>query len=186
MKDPEPHKTSSRIYPEKSGSRADIIKACLLVVLFSVSLAIIRFSPLGDYLDISNINLLRNRLAEFSFLAPVIFLAGGALIIVMGAPRSIVSILGGMIFGFALGMVLSLAAALGGSVVIFSLTRLLGRPLFNQKIGHKLKTIEKHIKTNGLLVVILLRQLPLACILVNVLIGLTSIRIGAFLLGSII
>lgn len=184
MKEYKPHELSPGINAEKS--KRDILKAFLLAALFSGFFAVVHFSPLGNYLDTANINLLRDRLAEFRLFAPVIFFAGGAVIIVMGVPRSVVSILGGMIFGFSAGMFLSLAATLGGSVVIFSLTRFLGRPLFNQKIGQKLKVVEGHIKTNGLLIVILLRQLPLPCMFVNALIGLTSVATGAFLLGSIL
>ena len=104
----------------------------------------------------------------------------------LGVPRSLVSILGGVVFGLWLGIVLALAAALLGSVAIFSLTRVLGRPLFKQKIGAYQKIIAQYSKSNGFLLVILLRQLPLTCILVNVLIGLAPITTGVFLLGSIV
>jgi uncharacterized membrane protein YdjX (TVP38/TMEM64 family) len=63
---------------------------------------------------------------------------------------------------------------------------MLGRPLFKQKVGPYLKAIENHTKTDGFLMVIILRQLPLTSLLINVLIGLTSISIGIFLLGSIV
>ncbi len=186
MKAPELQKPPSDTNPEKSRNSRYIIKAFLLVVLLTGSLAIMRFTVLSDYLDTSNVNLIRDKLAEFRSLAPVIFLLSGALVIVMGAPRSIISILGGMIFGFSMGMFLSLTAALGGSFIIFLLTRFLGRPLFNQTLGLKLKAVKNHIETNGLMAVILLRQLPLPCMFVNALIGLTRITSGTFLLGSLL
>jgi uncharacterized membrane protein YdjX (TVP38/TMEM64 family) len=83
-------------------------------------------------------------------------------------------------------MFLALGAALLGSTVVFLLTKMLGRSLFKQKVGPYLKIIENHSKTNGFLMVVLMRQLPLTCILINVLIGLTSISTGIFLLGSIV
>jgi len=170
----------------ENNNRKDVLKAILLIIVFSGSLAIIRFSPLGNYLDTSNINHLRIILDEFHSLAPFIFLAGGTLVISMGAPRLIISALGGMIFGFFWGTVLSMAATIGGSLVVFALTRHLGRPLFNQNVGVRLKAIKDHIGANGLLAVIIMRQLPLACLLVNILIGLTSISVREFLLGSLI
>ena len=81
---------------------------------------------------------------------------------------------------------LTLAAALLGSMAIFWLTKLLGRPFIKQNVAHYLKTLEDYSQTNGFLLVILLRQLPLTCQFVNVLMGLSSIPTGDFVLGSIV
>lgn len=171
---------------EKAEIRRNVLKALLLAGLLAAALALVRFSPLGDYLKISNIGLLQQTLAQFQCWAPLVFLLGGAVVISLGAPRSLISVLGGVIFGLWSGVLLALAAALLGSVGIFMLTKRLGRPLFKQKIGSYLEIIEAQSRENGFMVVILLRQLPLTCILVNVLIGLTPISTGTFLLGSIV
>jgi uncharacterized membrane protein YdjX (TVP38/TMEM64 family) len=179
---PEP---SSGSNPENRESIRNIIKTIMLVALLTGSLALIRFSPLGYYLDPSRLHLLQEKLAGFNSLAPVIFFAAGSLLIAMGAPRSVIHILAGMLFGFFAGMFVSTAAAFSGSLVIFWLTRLLGRPLFQQKIGNRLKAVEGHIENNGFLVVVLLRQLPLTSMIVSILIGLTSVNTTVFILGSI-
>ena len=179
---PEP---SSGSDPDNRESIRNIIKTIMLVVLLTGSLALIRFSPLGYYLDPSHLHLLQDKLAGFHSLAPVIFFAAGALLIAMGAPRSIIHILAGMVFGFFAGMFVSIAAAFSGSIVIFWLTRLLGRPLFRQKIGHRLKVLEGHLENNGFLVIVILRQLPLTSMIVSILIGLTSVNTTVFILGSI-
>lgn len=164
----------------------DIIKTLLLIILLIGSLTVLRLSPLWYYLDPSHISLLQDKLAGFRSMAPFVFFAGGALLIAMGVPRTIFSILGGMVFGFLTGTFLAIAAAFAGSVVIIWLTRFLGRPLFHQKIGHRLKAIEGRLENNGFLVVLILRQLPLPSILVNVLIGLSSINSTAFIFGSLL
>ena len=171
---------------KRQETRQNIIKALILIGFLVASFALIRFSPLADYLKISKVDYIQQRLAEFHGWAPVAFLLGGAVLILLGAPRSLISILGGMMFGLFYGIVLALAAALLGSIVIFWLTRLLGRPLFKQKVGLHLNVIENHSRDHPFLIVILLRQLPLTCLLVNVLIGLTSISTMLFLLGSIV
>jgi uncharacterized membrane protein YdjX (TVP38/TMEM64 family) len=186
MQSPESQELSEQSYSDKNGGRGDILKSILLVVILTGSLAVLRFSPLWDFLDTSNIGKLQEKLAEFQSFAIIIFFSGGVMLSAMGTPRSIISIVGGMIFGFSVGMLLSLASSLGGSIILFSLTRHLGRPLFKQNIGQRLNAIEGHIKTNSLLVVVLLRQLPLPCMLVNVLIGLTSIKIGTFIMGTVV
>ena len=171
---------------QKKEFRKNLLKALLLVSLLVTALVIVRFSPLGAYLKISNIEMLQMKLREFSGLAPVVFLVGGAFLITIGAPRSVVSILGGLVFGLFWGIILALTAALLGSTVVFLLTKFLGRPLFKQKVGKYLKAIENHSKTDGFLLVFILRQLPLTSLLINVLIGLTSISMSIFLLGSIV
>jgi uncharacterized membrane protein YdjX (TVP38/TMEM64 family) len=186
MKDVELPNLSADVEPGNGRNSLNIIKTILLVFLITGSLMLIRFSPLGYYLDPAHRFLLQDKLAGFHLLAPVIFFAGGVLLIAMGAPRSVIHILAGMVFGFFSGTLLSTAAAVTGSLVLFWLTRLLGRPLFSQKIGHRLKAIEDHLENNGLLTIIIMRQIPLTCMFVSVLIGLTSVRTSVFILGSIV
>jgi uncharacterized membrane protein YdjX (TVP38/TMEM64 family) len=172
--------------PEKRELRKNLFKAILLAALLITVLGIVRFSPLAEQLRVSNMAVLQQKLSEFGGLAPVIFLVGGAFVITLGVPRAVVSILGGLVFGLLGGILLALSAALLGSSIIFLLTKWLGRPLFKQKVGRYLKAIENHTKTDGFFMVIILRQLPLTSLLINVLIGLTSISMGIFILGSIV
>jgi len=175
---------------EKSASdqefRKNLIKAVVLAILLVTALASVHLSPLGEHLKIPNLEILQQRLQDFKGLAPVIFLIGGAVLITLGTPRSVVSILGGLVFGLFGGILLALLSALLGSTMVFGLTKWLGRPLFKQKVGEYLEAIENHTKTDGLLLVIIMRQLPLTSLLINVLIGLTSISWTIFTLGSII
>jgi uncharacterized membrane protein YdjX (TVP38/TMEM64 family) len=97
-----------------------------------------------------------------------------------------VSALGGLVFGLFWGISLAMSAALLGAIVVFLLSKSLGRPLFKQKVGRYLGAIEHHTKADGFLIVIILRQLPLTSMLVNVLLGLTSISFGIFMMGSIV
>lgn len=171
---------------EKSKNGSAVIKAVILAVFLVAVLTLVRFSPLGEYLKMSNVNNLQQKLAGFQHWASFIFFLVGALLIALGVPRSLISILGGMVFGLFWGILLSMAATLGGSVVIFLLTRWLGRPLFNQKVGPYLTVIEQQYSRHDFLLVVLLRQLPLTCILVSVLIGLTFVSLSMFLLGSVV
>jgi uncharacterized membrane protein YdjX (TVP38/TMEM64 family) len=166
--------------------RKNLLKALLLAVFLVTALAVVRFSPLGAYLKISNTEVLQARLREFSNLAPAVFLLAGAFMIMIGTPRSVISILGGIVFGLFWGILLALLAAMLGSTIIFLLTKWLGRPLFKQKVGGYLKVIENHTRADGFLLVLIMRQLPLTSLLINVLLGLTSISLGIFLLGSIV
>lgn len=187
----DPDRQAAEQSPEKSTPgkrelRRNLFKAILLAALLITVLAIVRFSPLAQQLQLSNMEVLQHKLSEFGGLAPLVFLFGGALVITLGVPRAVVSILGGLAFGLLGGILLALLAALLGSSIIFLMTKWLGRPLFKQKVGGYLKAIENHTKTDGFFLVIILRQLPLTSLLINVLIGLTSISMGIFILGSIV
>ena len=172
--------------PERKELRKNLFKAIFLAVLLTGVLASVRFSPLAEHLHVSNIEALQQKLSEFGTLAPLIFLAAGALVITLGVPRAVVSLLGGLAFGLFWGILLALIAALLGAAIVFLLTKWLGRPLFKQKVAAYLKAVEDHTKSDGFLMVIILRQLPLPSLLINVLLGLTSISMGIFLLGSIV
>jgi len=172
--------------PDKRELRKNLSKAILLAALLIAALAVVHFSQFGEQLKVSNIDLLEKKLSAFGGLAPLVFLFGGALVIALGVPRALVSILGGLVFGLFEGILLALIAALLGATIIFLLTKWLGRPLFKQKVGGYLRAIENHTKTDGFLLVIILRQLPLTSLLINVLIGLTSVSMGIFILGSIV
>ena len=171
---------------ERKELRKNLFKAIFLAALLIGVLALVRFSPLGEHFKVANIEVLQQKLSGFGTLAPLVFLIGGALVITIGVPRAVVSILGGLAFGLFWGILLALAAALLGSTIVFLLTKWLGRPLFKQKVGAYLKAIEDHTQTDGFLMVIILRQLPLTSLVINVLIGLTSISMGIFVLGSIV
>jgi uncharacterized membrane protein YdjX (TVP38/TMEM64 family) len=171
---------------KENTSKKEILKTLLLAVILTGFLGILHFTPLKYYIDFSNINFLKEELSSFHAFAPLIFLVSGSIIIALGAPRFIITVLGGMVFGFIVGTILSLAAAFLGSIVIFWITRLLGRPFFQQKFGSRLNSIEKYLRENGILVVVLIRQLPVPCMLGNILLGLTSVKNHVFILGSII
>jgi uncharacterized membrane protein YdjX (TVP38/TMEM64 family) len=172
--------------PDQRGGGATVFKALLLALLLVSFLAVLRFSPLAETFETGNLERLRQWLDAYREWAPLAFSLGGAALIGMGAPRSLISVLGGAVFGLWWGLILSLTAAMIGSGVMFWLTRLLGRPLLEKKAGLYLDHIEHYTHHHGFLLVVLLRQLPLTCLFVNVLIGLTAISTKAFLLGSIV
>lgn len=166
--------------------RSAVLRALLLATLVAGAFALARISPLADYLSASYLSELQGELAVFRRGTPVVFLLGGSGLIALGAPRSMISALAGTVFGLFWGVVLAMAATLLGSAPVFALTKLLGRPLFGRSVDKQLKIVEGCTKTGGLLIVVLLRQLPLTCMFVNILMGLTSIPMRVFIVGSVI
>lgn len=166
--------------------RQAVFKAVALSGFFALALGLMRYSPIGEFLQTTEVDTLQRYLTRFHIWAPGVYVALGALVITIGAPRSLVSLLGGSVFGLGWGTTLAMAAAFLGSLSIFGMTRWLGRPLFKIKVGRFVESLEAYCLENGFLTVILLRQLPLTCFLVNVILGLTPIRIRTVIAASLI
>jgi len=165
----------------------DILRALLLTLVITGLLAIVHYSGLSDYLDRDKLPLLQEKLSALPWLVNrICFIVGGALVIVCGLGRSVLSLAGGLFYGTLWGTIFSVLAALLGSLLIFTFVRRLGQPWFSAKVSGHLEKADKLVAENGILAVILIRQLPLACLLVNVLLALTRVTLPKFILGSII
>jgi|YNPNPStandDraft_1061719.scaffolds.fasta_scaffold00174_22 uncharacterized membrane protein YdjX (TVP38/TMEM64 family) len=114
------------------------------------------------------------------------FLLGGSALVAMGVPRLSIGAVGGMLFGFAWGALLGNMVSLLGSAVIYFFTRHMGRPLLRQKFSRMITSVDGHIRRHELMIVMLLRQLPMPCMGMSVLLGLSSVSNGAFFTGSLI
>lgn len=171
---------------ENFKNKYDFLKPIILIVVLIILLTLVKFSPVGEYFKPSKLHLLKERFSHLHSLAPFVFILVSAILISIGIPRSSISILGGMVFGFVIGTLLSTFSALIGSIVTFYLVRYLGRPYFYRKFGNKVRYLEEKVRQNSFLVVVLLRQSPLTCMLVNVLIGLSPIKTSSFILASLV
>ena len=174
--------SSARITKEQQA----VLKAVALSGFLASALGLMRCSPVGDFLQTTEVDTLQQQLSRFHIWAPGIYVALGAVVIAIGAPRSLVSLLGGSVFGLGWGTTLAMTAAFLGSLSVFGMTRWLGRPLFKIKVSRFLQSLEAYCRRNGFLTVILLRQLPLTCFLVNVILGLTPIRTRTVVAASLI
>lgn len=128
---------------------------------------------------------IRAELNGFGFAAPVVFVAGTALLAAIGAPRLVLCSLAGMLFGFSLGLVWSQLGTLLGAYGTFLAVRALGREAIVGRYP-KLNRYSERIRNRGLLAVLLIRQLPMNGFHNNLLLGLSSVRHRDFLLGSLL
>ena len=166
---------------------SNILRALGLALVISAALAVVHYSGLRSYLNLEQIPVLQEKLAALPWLLNrAAFVFGGALAIVCGLGRSMVSLAGGMFYGAGPGAVLSLLAALTGALVIFTVVRLFKRPLFINKLGGYLEKVDQLVTDNAILAVILIRLLPLTSLLLNILLALTRVTPVQFIIGSII
>ncbi len=156
----------------------------LFVSIFFI-FAIFRFTPLKDYTTLDRIRGIKKIVELYPYKGVFLFLTISFLFVIVGVPKSIICIGGGLIFGFWKGLLLASTAVIAGSFTIFIIARLLGAPFFYKRLKKYLTVIERY-KGNQFITVLLLKQIPLPCLLNNTLLGLTPVSIPMFLLGSLV
>jgi uncharacterized membrane protein YdjX (TVP38/TMEM64 family) len=108
----------------RSRTRTLVALALLLAVVAAVTLGLHRAVP-----GLDDPAWLRNQVASYGPLAPVVFvLAQATQVVVAPVPGQVLAFVGGYLFGPVWGTLLSLVGATFGSAVAFSLARRYGRP----------------------------------------------------------
>ncbi len=170
--------------PRKARSKcmAGIINAAVFLAVTGLVVAVY-LSPLQGFL--TDGLWVKQRLALFGLSAPLVFTFGSALLTVVGTPRLLLCSLGGMVFGFAWGLIWTQLGTLLGSYVIFLSIRWFGRDYVLRHCSH-LRGFSQRMATRGFMSVVLIRQLPIHGFYNNVLLGLAPVGHGDFLLGSLV
>lgn len=155
----------------------------LLWALFVSGLVVVlHFTPLKHWLD--EAQSLKAKIDGYGWRAHVCFIFASALGIAMGVPRLALCGLGGMLFGFVEGFLVSQFAGVLGAYGAFLLTRFLGpREWVRQKLSKsdKLRAI---LGKPTVATIFVARQLPVPGMVPNVLLGVLETGHLTFLLGT--
>lgn len=144
---------------------------------------LIYFTPIKHWL--SQGDWLKEQLARYGLAAPWIYAGISITLTAVGVPRLLLCSLAGMLFGAVEGILWSQFTTLIGSWGVFAFARRFGA-------RYELKNYEKFsrfiglIESNGVLAVLVIRQLPMSGFYNNLFLGLTRIHQWEFLLGSFI
>lgn len=152
-----------------------------IVVFVAACIAVFHFTPLKDY--ISAIQAVKEALSATGYWVPLVFFGLTAGMTFIGAPRLPFCVLGGMLFGFLVGLILSLAATLLGAYGPFTF----GRYTTRQWVTQKLERFEKanaYLKNPTIFNVFLIRQLPIWGLFTNLLLGSIGVSHFRFFVGS--
>lgn len=160
-----------------------IKKRHIFLLLVVIGTLIAYLSPLRDTL--SDWHKISSQLSNLGTLGYVVFVFGGAVLCAIGMPRLLVYAIGGLAFGFTLGVCLSQVATLLGAYATFLFARWSGADF----IFRKWPTIEKWIKPiedHSIVSILIIRQIPISSFFTNVVLGLSNIKQRDFLIGSFI
>jgi len=172
----------SEIEPRTTRRMVGIVNGGVFLVVAGLVL-VVYLTPLKDWLADGQI--IKDQLALFGLAAPVAFTVATALLTVIGTPRLLLCTLGGMAFGFTWGLIWSQLGTLIGSYVIFLFFRWRGRDYALRHFS-RFRGFSKLMENQGVLSVVVLRQLPLNGFYNNVLLGLAPVSHGGFIFGSLL
>lgn len=170
----------------RPGAQATIVKlAALIVVLF---LAFVAARQLGyfRFRDPSALAEAVRELRDRPFIAPL-FVATYALATAFALPGSLLTIAGGAIFGFELGVVLNWLGASVGATLAFLLARTLGLDAVHRLLGARAGRLGQLAGSHGFVAVLRLRLIPVVPFnMLNFAAGLAGVRFRDYLLGTLI
>ncbi|MBW3627957.1 MAG: TVP38/TMEM64 family protein [Gemmatimonadetes bacterium] len=118
----------------------------------------------------------------------VAFVVGYAIAAVAFIPGSLLTLVGGAIFGLLWGVVLVFLGATAGSTLAFLIARYAARPAVERRLGQdpRLKQIDRAVESQGFRMVLLLRLSPVfPFTLLNYALGLTRVRLRDYVLASL-
>jgi uncharacterized membrane protein YdjX (TVP38/TMEM64 family) len=157
-----------------------------LVCAVAVLAAAWRWTPLRDWLDLNALVTYADRLDELPA-TPLLVLLGYVAAGLLVVPVTLLIAATGLVFGPVLGVVYALTGALASGLVTYAIGRKLGRATVRRLAGPRLNTISRKLAQRGLVAVILVRIVPVAPYsIVNLVAGASHIRLGDFLLGTLI
>ncbi len=102
-------------------------------------------------------------------------------------PVSVLSLAVAMVFGAFWGVVYGMAGAMCSTLLLFVIGQFVGEKGLRSVIGPRVNKIDKKFADNGVLGVAIIRNIPVAPFsLVNMVAGVSSIKLPHFLLGTFI
>jgi uncharacterized membrane protein YdjX (TVP38/TMEM64 family) len=164
-------------------NKGAVIKAALLVVFIIVSIYVVRFTPVKEFLTVRE---LKRFLDTVGFWAPLLFILIYTLGICLFVPGTLITALGAAIFGPYQGFVYVLAGAILGATVTFFIGRYLGRDFAASVIGDRLKKYDEAIERNGFATVLYLRLIYFPFTAMDFGMGLTKVRFWDYFWGTLL
>ncbi len=166
--------------PVKSRKKG-LVKAVILLAFIIGAIYIIKFTPVKGYLTPEALG---SFLDKAGIWAPILYMIVYAVGVCLFVPGTILTGLGGAIFGAYWGFAYVWIGAMIGASVAFWIGRTLGRDFANSLIGDKLKKYDDGIERNGFATVLYLRLVYFPFTPLNFGMGLTKVRFWDYFFGT--
>src|SRR3990170_5566768 len=134
-----------------------------------------------------DVTALESWLADAGIMAPLLFMGIYAISTVLFLPGSVLTIVGGVLFGPVWGTFYNLTGATIGATMAFLIARYLASDLVSRKMGGRLKQLVEGVEAEGWRFVAFARLVPLFPFnLLNYILGLTRIRLFHYVVTSFV
>ena len=158
-----------------------LIKVSALVAFMVTALALVRYTPVKDFLTPEALG---RFLGVAGFWAPLVFMIVYAVGVCLLLPGTLLTGLGAAIFGSYWGFLYVWVGAMLGATAAFWIGRTLGREFAASLIGDKLKKYDEAIERNGFATVLYLRLVYFPFTPMNFGMGLTKVRFWDYFFGT--
>jgi phospholipase D1/2 len=170
---------------EKGLSRQLLKLGAILVVLIALAAAW-HWTPLGEWLDVDSATA-AVRWMEARPFTPLIVLLAYVVASLVVIPVTLMIVASVVVFGPWLGTTYALAGSELAALATFGLGALLGRRRVRKLAGTRINRIGRTLSNRGLLTIITLRIVPVAPFtVINVIAGVSDVRLRDFALGSFV
>lgn len=177
------------IEPSPSSSFAShrhILNSFLIGLSLPVLLYLVYSSSLGYYFRAEYLQHLKDELPYWHIILPILFWVFGTCSIGLGMPRLALSLLAGNLFGFWAGLGLVELTCVTGALITFSYSRWIRRTWLAKPLQGKIFILDRYIQQHSIATILVLRQTPAPGFVINVLLGLSAVRIKDFIAASAI
>ncbi|MBI5342672.1 MAG: TVP38/TMEM64 family protein [Deltaproteobacteria bacterium] len=167
--------------PAPVKGKRPLLKGIFLLTFIAAAVAAVRFTPIKSYLTPGELG----RLLEMSGIwGPAIFILVYAAGVCLFLPGTLLTTLGGAIFGAWQGFLYVWIGAMLGASAAFWIGRTLGRDLAASLVGDRLVKYDEAIERNGFATVLYLRLVYFPFTPMNFGMGLTRVRFWDYFFGT--
>lgn len=166
--------------PARTGKRT-VLKGAIFVIFLLTAIAVAQFTPVKSFLTPDGLG---RFLERAGFWGPVIFALVYAAGVCLFIPGTLLTTLGGAIFGACQGFLYVWVGAMLGASASFWIGRTLGRDLAASLVGDRLRKYDEAIERNGFATVLYLRLVYFPFTPMNFGMGLTRVRFRDYFFGT--
>lgn len=144
------------------------------------------FTPLKDIFSRDNLGNLKLWIEQQGLLAPLSFVTLYVVTSLLLIPGSVLTILGGLLFGVWKGFLLVFFSSNLEALLAFYIARFLGKETIQKMFGTKMLRFNKKIQSHGFYMVLWLRLIPIFPFsILNYAFGVTNVKLKDYFWGNI-
>ncbi len=192
LADPErpvdPDRLVDELFPEEmlASGVSRVTRITLMILVMGGLAAAWRWTPLGDFLSVSNVVRWANALKDHPA-SPAIVLGAYALGGLIVFPVSLLVGATALVFPPLTAFLYSLAGSLLSGVMLYGIGHLIGRGGVRRIAGERLNRISRILSKRGIIAIFMVRILPVAPYsIINVVAGASHIKFRDYCIGTVL